>query len=91
MLWSEICQKYPNQWLVIEAIQAHTLPDTQRQFDDIAVIQVCNSGNEAMQQYRQLHLKHPAREFYFVHTSRTKLDVRERQWVGIRRQNAAIP
>ena len=87
MLWSDIRKVYPDQWLVIEALEAHTIPNKQRKLDKIAVIEVCDDGSEAMSSYRQLHNQYPAREFYFVHTSREELDIRERQWVGIRRNN----
>lgn len=88
MLWSDIRKIYPNQWLVIEALEAHTTPSHQRALDKIAVVEVCDDGGAAMNRYRDLHIKYPAREFYFVHTSREELDIRERQWVGIRRNNA---
>ena len=90
MLWSEIRETNPNQWLVIEALEAHTTPNNQRKLDKIAVIEICDDGGAAMNSYRQLHLQYPAREFYFVHTSREELDIRERQWVGIRRNNAVV-
>jgi hypothetical protein len=38
--------------------------------------------------YRRLHQQYPSREFYFVHTSREELDIREQQWLGIRRSHA---
>lgn len=89
MVWSEIRKAYPNQWLIIEAIKAHTMPNNQRQLDKIVVIETCENGMAAMQRYRHLHSQFPAREFYFVSTSREALDIRERQWVGIRKNHAA--
>jgi hypothetical protein len=88
MQWSEIRKAYPNEWLVIEALQAHTTPTNQRQLDSIAVVERCVDGNSAMQSYRSLHRQYPAREFYFIHTSRSELDIREQQWLGIRRSHA---
>lgn len=88
MHWSEIRKAYPNQWLVIEALEAHTTPDGQRVLDNIAVIETCKDGNTAMKRYRHWHLLHPEREFYFAHTSRHSLDIRERQWVGVRGKHA---
>ena len=85
MLWSEIHKAYPKQWLVIEAIEAHTTINSQRKLDKIAVIETCDDGITAMNRYRHLHSKFPEREFYFVNTCRDELDIRERQWVGIRR------
>lgn len=91
MRWSEIRNAYPNQWLIMKALEAHTTPDNRRHLDRLAVIELCSDGREAMQSYRRLHQQHPSREFYFVHTSREELDIREQQWLGIRRSNAAIP
>ena len=89
MLWSEIRKAYPDQWLVIEAIEAHTTAIHQRQLEKIAVIETCDDGIAAMKRYRHLHAQFPEREFYFVSTSREELDIRERQWAGIRRNHAA--
>jgi hypothetical protein len=44
-----------------------------------------------MQSYERLHRERPQREFYFVHTGRESLDIRERRWIGIRRANATYP
>ena len=85
MQWTEIRRAYPDQWLVVEALEAHTIPDQQRQFDRLAVIELCSDGSRAMATYRRYHKQHPMREFYFIHTSRPVLDIRERQWLGIRR------
>ena len=90
MFWSEIRTTYPDRWLIIEALEAHTTPDSRRILDRLAVIETCTDGSSAMQRYRHLHQEYPQREFYFVHTSRDELDIRERQWHGIRRNNAAM-
>ena len=88
MKWPEIRKNYPDQWLIIEALEAHTTPDNQRKLDSLAVIETCTDGDQAMERYRNLHQKYPQREFYFVHTSREELEIRERQWLGIRRSDA---
>ena len=90
MIWSEIRKAYPEQWLVIEALEAHTTVDNRRHLDRIGVVETCFDGNEAMLTYRRLHQEHPTREFYFVHTGREELDIRERQWLGIRSNRHAI-
>lgn len=90
MLWSEIRATYPDQWLIVEALEAHTTSDNQRVLDRLAVIETCPDGRAAMERYRCLHQEYPQREFYFVHTRREDLDIRERQWHGIRRNNAVI-
>ncbi|MBN1310098.1 MAG: hypothetical protein JXB30_01680 [Anaerolineae bacterium] len=88
MQWTEIREAYPDQWLVIEALQAHTTPDKHRVLDKITVVDHADDGSTAMSIYHQLHKQYPNREFYFVHTGREELDIRVRQWLGIRRNDA---
>jgi hypothetical protein len=85
MRWSSVRKAYPDQWLVIEALKAHSDENRNRVLDKIAVVETCPDGTKAMQSYRKLHQQHPEREYYYVHTSRDSLDIRERQWLGIRR------
>jgi hypothetical protein len=88
MTWAEVQRAYPEQWLVIEALEAHT-EGSQRLLDRIAVVETCADGSAALRSYERLHHDHPLREFYFVNTGRETLDIRERYWIGIRRNNAA--
>jgi hypothetical protein len=88
MRWSEVRTTYPDQWLVIEALEAYSA-NNERVLERISVVETCADGSAAMQRYRQLHQDYPSREFYFVHTSRKSLDIQERHWLGIRRGHAA--
>lgn len=90
MQWQEVRFAYPDQWLIVEALAAHTEADSHRHLDKLAVIEPCADAKAAMQQYRSLHHQYPEREFYFVHTSRTELEILERQWLGIRKNNATF-
>lgn len=83
MQWSEVRAAYPDQWLIVEALEAHT-EGQKRLLGRMAVVETCGDGAAAMQSYRRLHRDYPQREFYFVHTSRDSLDIQERQWFGIR-------
>ena len=83
MDWDEIKQAYPDQWIVIEAMEAHS-DGGLRVLDRVAVIATCPDGESAVDAYRRLHDKFPEREFYFIHTSRATLQIEERLWVGIR-------
>ncbi|MBI9044079.1 MAG: hypothetical protein JEZ06_06315 [Anaerolineaceae bacterium] len=87
MIWSEIQAVYPNQWLIIEALETHTI-EQLRYLDKLAVIETCKDGLTAMQRYRELSQEYRLREFYFVHTSRKNIEIKERQWHGIRRNHA---
>ena len=69
MRWSDVRKAYPDRWLVVEALEAHS-EENHRFLDRIAVIETCTDGAATMQCYNQLHRQHPQREFYFVHTSR---------------------
>jgi hypothetical protein len=82
MNWNQIRTHYPHQWLLIEAIKAHTEAD-QRILEELAVIDTYPDSAVAMQGYIQLHREAPARELYVVHTDRTELQITERRWVGI--------
>jgi hypothetical protein len=88
MTWQEVRKAYPDQWLVIEAIEAHT-EENRRLLDQISVVETSTDGAAALQAYERLHRAEPQREFYFVHTGRESLDIRERRWIGIRRADAA--
>ena len=87
--WPEVRATHTEQWLVIEALEAHS-QNQQRILDRIAVIEVCADGSAAMQSYRRLHQQYPLREFYFVHTGREELEILERHWTGVRRNYAAV-
>ncbi len=84
MIWTDIRKAYPDQWLIVEALEAHTTPDMQRQLNRMAVVETCSDGTSAMKTYRCLHQQYPLREFYFIHTCHKTLDIRERRWTGIR-------
>lgn len=88
MRWDDVRAKYPGEWLVIEALDAHS-EDQRRLIDRIAVVEVCSDGATAQRRYRQLHAAHPERELYFVHTGNEELEIDERPWVGIRWNDAA--
>ena len=90
MKWIEVRRKYPDQWLIIEALQAHTTTESQRVLDAVKVIERCADNVSAMQSYRRLHEQYPGRELYFAHTSRERLDIRERVWAGIRMGNETV-
>ncbi len=84
MRWEEVRAGYPDQWLIVEALEAHTTADSRRQLDHLAVLERCSDGQAAMAGCRRLHREYPQRELYFVHTSREELDIEERRWIGIR-------
>lgn len=83
MRWQEVREAYPEQWLVIEALEAHS-ENGHRSLDRSAVIAACADGPATMKRYSELRCAHPQRELCFVHTSRDALDIEERLWLGDR-------
>jgi len=83
MQWQEICKHYPQQWLLIEAIKAHSEAD-RRILEQLAVVGTFSDSTTAMKSYLQLHKEAPERELYVFHTSRETLDITERRWLGVR-------
>jgi hypothetical protein len=83
MKWEEIRISYPQQWLLIEAIDAHSHAD-RRVLGDLSVVHSYQNSAQALQHYSRLHHEDPNRELYVFHTSRDLLDITERQWLGVR-------
>lgn len=83
MQWHDIRHHYPDQWLLVEAIKAHSDED-RRILDELAVVDVFQDSVAAMKSYARLHREAPQRELYVFDTDREELDIRERRWLGIR-------
>lgn len=83
MRWDEIRRHYPRQWLLVEAIQAHS-SSGRRIVEDLAVVSSFPEAGSAMKGYRTLHRQAPQRELYVLHTDREALDITELNWLGIR-------
>jgi hypothetical protein len=52
MKWLDVRQAYPNRWLIIEALEAHTANE-RRLLDKIAVIETCADSAEVMAAYER--------------------------------------
>lgn len=83
MKWENIREKYPNAWVLIEAIEAESI-DGERVLRKIAVINYYETSEQAMQEYRNEHKKNPNRELYVCHTQNEVLQIKERLWMGVR-------
>lgn len=83
MKWEQIRQHYPHQWLLVEAIKAHS-EGNKRIAEELAVIEMYEDSLAAMQGYKLLRRQWPQREFYVLHTDRQTIDITERYWQGIR-------
>lgn len=84
MKWEDIRQKYIDEWIIIEAINAHT-EDGNRIVEELTIVDTFdNDNNGALRKYVELHKVSPERELYVVHTSRNELNIKERRWTGVR-------
>ena len=84
MKWEEIRIKYPHQWLLVEAIDAHS-ESNYRIVEQFSVINSFEDSDHAIESYSQLHQKSPDREMYVIHTDKKTVDIKERRWLGIRK------
>ncbi len=85
MKWEDVCQAFPDQWVLIEAIQAYTNEESERILEEVAPLKKFSNSPEAMRAYRELHCENPYRELYVLHTSRKNPNIIEKKWVGVRR------
>lgn len=83
MLWQEIRTKFPQSWVLVEAIEAHT-EKNQRIIDRLSVIDKFPGFFEAMDVYKLLHSQTPNREMYVLHTQNEELKIEEHHWLGLR-------
>ncbi len=83
MHWQEIRNHYPRQWLLIEAIKAHS-ESNKRILDNLSVAGTYPDSETAMKVYIEMHREVPERELYVIHSSRETVNITERKWLGIR-------
>lgn len=83
MHWQEAQTYFPDQWILFEALEAHT-EGNRRIIEQLAVLNVFPDSESAMKGYLELHHQFPGREFYVFHTSRESLDITVQRRVGIR-------
>jgi hypothetical protein len=74
MKWQEIRTYFPQQWLLVEAIQARSESD-RRILEQLAVIGAFDDQAAAESSRQQLQRQAPGRELYVFHTSQETLDV----------------
>jgi len=84
MNWDDLKKTTPHQWVIIEAVIAHTEGDN-RIIENIQLVDMFGEDNiGASRCYTDLHKAHPEKEYYVVHTSRPELNVKVRNWAGVR-------
>lgn len=83
--WEGVRKKYPNKWVLIEALKTRT-QNNIREILDMAVISEYADSTNAWKGYKTLHLKNPSRELYIFHTSNERIQVIEETFTGVRRR-----
>lgn len=62
MKWEDVCQAFPEQWVLIEAIRAHTNEKRERILDEMAPLKKFSNSPDAMKAYQEIHRDDPTRE-----------------------------
>jgi hypothetical protein len=83
MTWQEARERFPAQWLLVEATAAHS-KEGRRILDDVAVLDAFPTGKSAMGAYLETHDKAKSRELYVLNTEADDLEIEELRWLGIR-------
>lgn len=85
MKWEDVRQAFPEQWVLIEAVQAYTNEDSERILEDVTPLDKYSNSPDAMKAYQELHSENPTRELYVLHTKRKDPNIIEKKWVGVGR------
>ncbi len=84
MTWEDVKKAYPEQWVLIEAVEAYTEGE-KRIVEHMDVIgSFDDDGNKAFEKYIEMHKVHKEREYYIYHTSNEKLNIGVKKWMGVR-------
>lgn len=84
MKWQDVRKQYPDTWLLIEALEAHTTDEKRRIVENLIVIEQYADFFNAMSAYKELHHQKPNREMYVVHTVNEEIKIKEQYWAGVR-------
>lgn len=83
MKWYEVCELYPNQIVLVEALTT-TSVNYIRTIEEMSILSNFRDNMEAWHEYKRLHKSNPDKELYIFHTSKEKAEVIEQFFVGIR-------
>jgi hypothetical protein len=83
MKWSEVREHYPDQIVLVEALETFS-ENRVRTVEDMAILSDFRDDMAAWQEYKKLHKENPEKELYIFHTSKEKAQVIEQFFVGIR-------
>lgn len=83
MKWSQIRDKYPNRWVLVEALSAVS-KNHRRLIEEMSVLLDSTETKDVWNAYKEHHLANPERELYLFHTSNDSVEVLEQSFSGIR-------
>jgi hypothetical protein len=83
MTWPEIRELRPQQWLLLEVLEAESQAQT-RFLKNLAIIERFGDSMAALRAYRDLKRTAPTRELLVLHTSRLQSTIGQRHYVGVR-------
>ena len=83
MKWSQVCHKYPDQIVLVEALKTSS-EDKILTVEEMSILSEFQDSMEAWEEYKKVHRDNPDKELYIFHTSNDKAKVVEQFFVGIR-------
>ncbi|WCF10619.1 hypothetical protein NDS46_12570 [Paenibacillus thiaminolyticus] len=83
MKWVNIRDVYPERWVLVEALAAHS-NNHKRTIEEMSVICEYDNPKHAWASYKKLHLSEPTRELYVFYTGNECIEVIEQPFTGIR-------
>lgn len=81
----KIRKQYPEQWVLVEAISAHS-ENSIRYPDELSVISNFPDSTTAWKAYKKHHLAERSGEYYIFHTDNEALEVEEQKFIGVSRR-----
>ncbi|MGL5692889.1 MAG: hypothetical protein ACRCXA_02340 [Peptostreptococcaceae bacterium] len=86
MKWTDVKKEYPNKWVLIKAINART-ENGLRLVEELEVLNSFENGQEALKEYSIKHKLNKSDEMYVYHSSKDNLEISERVWMGVRKND----
>ncbi|MBE2220857.1 MAG: hypothetical protein IAF02_04920 [Anaerolineae bacterium] len=78
MKWQDVRKQYPDTWLLIEALDAHTIDEKRRIVENLSEINPYTEFFMAMNDFAAIHKQEPNREMYVVHTVNEEIKIKVR-------------
>lgn len=85
MKWAQIRGQYPEQWVLVEAINAYP-KNSFRYIEDLSIISNFTDSTFAWKEYKKLYLDNLSREYYIFHTNHKTIEVEEQRFIGVRKR-----